>query len=100
VPTLGVKLRPFVLVVDKAFSYRAKAQQKPTATKGMNNTANELTILLVDDEEMVRLAMSTALSHAGFIVLESAQASDAIELYGRQAERIDLVVLDLVMPEM
>jgi CheY-like chemotaxis protein len=44
--------------------------------------------------------MSTALSHAGFIVLESAQASDAIELYGRQAERIDLVVLDLVMPEM
>ncbi|MFT7692962.1 MAG: response regulator RpfG family c-di-GMP phosphodiesterase, partial [Candidatus Latescibacterota bacterium] len=45
--------------------FRAKAQQKPTATKGMNNTANELTVLLVDDEEMVRLAMSTALSHAG-----------------------------------
>jgi CheY-like chemotaxis protein len=66
----------------------------------MNNTANELTLLLVDDEEMVRLAMSTALSHAGFIVLESAQASDAIDLYGRHAERIDLVVLDLVMPEM
>jgi CheY-like chemotaxis protein len=87
-------------VAEKAFSYRAKVQQKPPAAKRMNNTTNELTVLLVDDEEMVRLAMSTALSHAGFIVLESAQANDALDLYERHAGRIDLIVLDLVMPEM
>ena len=68
--------------------------------KRMNNTNNEFTVLLVDYEEMVRLAMSTALSHAGFIVLESAQASDALDLYTRHAGRINLVVLDLVLPEM
>ena len=68
--------------------------------KRMNNTNNEFTVLLVDDEEMVRLAMSTALSHAGFIVLESAQASDALDLYTRHAGSINLVVLDLVLPEM
>ncbi len=66
----------------------------------MKNPSTDTTILLVDDEEMVRLAMSTALISAGFIVLESAEANEALDLYERHAERIDLVVLDLVLPEM
>ena len=57
------------------------------------------TVLIVDDEEMVRMAMSTALSHAGYIVLDVASGIEALDLYRRHSERINVIVLDLVLPE-
>src|SRR3954468_19762257 len=56
------------------------------------------TILLVEDEELVRVAARRALLHSGFQVLEATNGVHALKVYG--VARVDLVITDLVMPEM
>jgi PAS domain S-box-containing protein len=56
------------------------------------------TVLLVEDEELVRVAARRALLRSGFKVLEANNGVHALKIYG--VARIDLVITDLVMPEM
>jgi CheY-like chemotaxis protein len=56
------------------------------------------TVLLVEDEDAVRMAERKALVRAGFRVLEAANGVHALNVYA--TSRIDLVVTDLIMPEM
>jgi signal transduction histidine kinase/ActR/RegA family two-component response regulator len=56
------------------------------------------TILLVDDTEIVRRLSKDVLSRAGYRVLEAAGADEALQVAGRQAAPIDLVLTDVVMP--
>ncbi len=55
------------------------------------------TVLVVDDEEDVRIFFSTALEHAGFNVVSAADGFEALEQVKRQPP--DLVSLDLIMPK-
>ncbi len=70
-----------------------------TAVKVIPRGGSE-TILLVDDEELIRDLGSRILSKAGYHVLTANNGRDALELYRVQRERIALVILDLIMPEM
>ena len=56
------------------------------------------TILLVEDEPFVREATSGILRHAGFEVLPAENARQALQVYKDCAERIDLVMTDVMMP--
>ncbi len=56
------------------------------------------TVLLVDDEALVRNVERNAMQRAGLTVLEAQDGEQAIEVFRQNRERIDLVVLDLVMP--
>jgi two-component system, cell cycle sensor histidine kinase and response regulator CckA len=58
------------------------------------------TILLVEDEDPVRAVNSRALSARGYTVLEAASGVEALDLFKAQDGAIDLVVSDVVMPEM
>ena len=58
------------------------------------------TILIVDDEKLVRDVWNLFLSKQGYRVLLSETCEEAIKLFNRQHEDIDLVILDLNMPEM
>ncbi len=58
------------------------------------------TILLVEDEEAVRTFASRALQSRGYNVLEADSGVSALELIDEQDPDIDLVVSDVVMPEM
>jgi PAS domain S-box-containing protein len=58
------------------------------------------TVLVVDDEAVVRRVGVTVLRQYGYEVLEAADGAAAVELYAREGHRIDLVVLDLTMPVM
>jgi DNA-binding NtrC family response regulator len=58
------------------------------------------TILLVEDEESVRLVITTVLRRQGYDVLEAATPRQATELFEQHAARIDLLLTDIVMPEM
>ena len=58
------------------------------------------TILLVDDEAFVRDLGQRILSNAGYTVLTAANGIEALDLFTRKEKQIDLVVLDLIMPEM
>jgi two-component system cell cycle sensor histidine kinase/response regulator CckA len=58
------------------------------------------TILLVEDEEMVRDLVRIALQAKGYTILEAGEGGEALSLAGQHQGTIDLLVTDLVMPEM
>jgi len=58
------------------------------------------TILLVDDEELVLDAARAMLEHLGYTVLVAEGGEEAWALYQENKERIDLVILDMIMPGM
>jgi CheY-like chemotaxis protein len=59
-----------------------------------------ITILIVDDEEMIRSLGRAVLESAGYRVLEASDGEDAVELFRVAHADIDLVILDLTMPRM
>jgi PAS domain S-box-containing protein len=56
------------------------------------------TILIAEDEEMLRNLAATILRRAGYTVLLAANGEEAIEIFSQDCEAIDLVILDLIMP--
>ena len=58
------------------------------------------TVLLVDDEEMIRDLGSRVLTKAGYKVVTASNGKDALNVYEAHSAEIALVVLDLIMPEM
>ena len=58
------------------------------------------TILLVEDEDPVRLFSTRALRNKGYEVIEAESAERALEILHDTAQRVDLVITDVVMPKM
>ena len=57
------------------------------------------TILIVDDEELVLNASAKMLKKLGYSVVEAASGRKAIESYKENKDQVDLVILDMIMPE-
>ncbi len=57
------------------------------------------TILFVDDEAMILATGEELLKELGYTVLIANGGKQALELYAEQINKIDLVILDLVMPD-
>jgi two-component system cell cycle sensor histidine kinase/response regulator CckA len=58
------------------------------------------TILLVEDEDAVRAFASRALTSRGYTVVEASTGEQALEIVEERKEGFDLVLSDVVMPEM
>ena len=58
------------------------------------------TVLLADDNDMVRSLGVTILGHNGYRVLPAQDGQEAVEVFGREAGKIDLVILDMTMPRL
>ncbi|NOQ21784.1 MAG: PhnD/SsuA/transferrin family substrate-binding protein [Candidatus Aegiribacteria sp.] len=58
------------------------------------------TILLVEDDKMVRKLSKTILERMGYTVLNASMPSEAIRLAGEYAGEIHLLITDVIMPEM
>jgi two-component system cell cycle sensor histidine kinase/response regulator CckA len=58
------------------------------------------TILLVDDEEIVLDASVNMLKKLGYTVLKAKGGREAVEMYQENIERINMVLLDIIMPDM
>jgi CheY-like chemotaxis protein len=57
------------------------------------------TVLLVDDEELIRDLGCKVLRKAGYKVIKASNGKEALEAYEAQRHEIALVILDLIMPE-
>ena len=58
------------------------------------------TILVVEDQEAVRTLVREELEQRGYTVLEASGPREALKLLDDRAEQIDLLLTDVVMPEM
>ncbi len=74
---------------------KADAPRKPAA-----DMTGQGTILLVEDEDPVRAVNARALAARGYTVLEAASGVEALEIIQERGAPVDLVVSDVVMPEM
>jgi len=75
-------------------------ESKPEAPDKIADLTGQGTVLLVEDEDAVRSFASRALATRGYKVLEAASGVEALEVMDRENGQIDLVVSDVVMPEM
>jgi two-component system cell cycle sensor histidine kinase/response regulator CckA len=57
-----------------------------------------VTVLVVDDTSLTRRIATRILSEEGYRVLEADGADEALEVLGEARGRVDLVLLDVVMP--
>ncbi len=58
------------------------------------------TIMLVEDDAAVRMFSARALRNKGYRVLEASSGAAALERIRNATERVDLVITDVVMPQM
>jgi len=71
------------------------ADQSPAVPRGRGET-----VLVVEDDLRILDLVETALTHLGYLVLSAATPGDALRLAQQFGSRIDLLVSDIVMPEM
>ncbi len=77
-----------------------ETSQKADTPKVAADYTGQGVVLLVEDEDSVRSIGARALSSRGFTVLEAATGMEALEVVERVDGKIDLIVSDVVMPEM
>ncbi|BAQ17133.1 cell cycle histidine kinase CckA [Methyloceanibacter caenitepidi] len=75
----------------------AKLERKPEKPKDLTGRG---TLLLVEDEDAVRSFAARALGTRGYEVLEASTGAEALEVFEEHEGKVDLVVSDVVMPEM
>ncbi|MFZ5894541.1 MAG: response regulator [Myxococcota bacterium] len=94
VPGRGSRFCVYLPFLDEErVRFSSTEERAPPATR---RPASATSVLLVDDEQIVRRSMARLLRQAGFDVTEAADGAEAVARYSRK--RFDLVVLDLDMP--
>jgi CheY-like chemotaxis protein len=81
----------FTIYLPAIQNSTARSRQKPTV---------KATVLVVDDEEIVRKVAKSALESYGYEVLLAANGKEALEVFRKKGRSIALVILDLTMPIM
>ena len=76
------------------------AEPEPEAAQKGADLTGRGTLLLVEDEEAVRAFAARALASRGYQVLEAGSGVEALEVMEEHGGEVDLVLSDVVMPEM
>jgi CheY-like chemotaxis protein len=87
----------FEILLPRALTVKAEAQQAPT---GISIRRGSETILLVEDEKDVRDLIEEGLAHHGYRILVADNGLKALEIYENEANTIDLLLTDVVLPKM
>ncbi len=58
------------------------------------------TVILVDDEDMIIEVGQGIIENLGYKVLTAKSGKEAIEIYEKTQDKIDMVIVDMIMPEM
>ena len=63
-----------------------------------SNLENRITILVVDDEKLIRETAKRMLVRYGYTVMQAGSSQEAVAVYKKHVQSIDLIILDLIMP--
>jgi PAS domain S-box-containing protein len=92
-PSVGTIFKIYFPAVEEIQKEKYLEKKEPPRGQGE-------TILLVDDEANILEMASRLFDNANYKVITASNAKDAIELYGKHRDKIRLVLLDMIMPEM
>jgi two-component system cell cycle sensor histidine kinase/response regulator CckA len=85
---------------EAAASAAAPAPQMIAAEDGKGDLTGAGTVLLVEDEDAVRMFGARALRNKGYQVLEADNGESALDVINGTEDTIDLIISDVVMPGM
>jgi PAS domain S-box-containing protein len=91
-PGLGTTFKIYLPAYQTDSTTLASSQSQPVSRGGHE------TILLVEDNELVRSLSQRALQDKGYLILESRSGDEALSLVGQYQGQIDLLLTDVVMP--
>jgi PAS domain S-box-containing protein len=94
VPGRGTTFRVFLPSTDQVAPPAEIAPPLPSVLGGQE------TLLIAEDEPMVRQVVETMLAQAGYTVLAACDGLEAVELFRKHADQVALVLLDVVMPNL
>jgi PAS domain S-box-containing protein len=92
-PGAGTTFKIYLPVIEKE-TEKAKKEEHITLSGGTE------TILLAEDEESVRRLMKEVLEEDGYKVIEAADGEEAVNKFMENKDRIDILLLDIIMPKM
>ncbi len=78
---------------------RKQTDKEKDSLQAKNKMGNE-TILVVEDEFMVRELVCDSLRTNGYTILEASNGNEAIEIFSKNSQKIDLILTDVIMPTM
>ena len=92
--------RPELEAHPEAVAANGAAREAPAEAKPRADLTGQGTILLVEDEEGLRSLNARGLRSRGYSVIEASNGIEAMEALEQKNGAVDLVVSDVVMPEM
>jgi two-component system cell cycle sensor histidine kinase/response regulator CckA len=93
----------FRIYLPRCETQAAQAEEtaeKPAKREAAKDLTGSATVLLVEDEDTVRSFASRALTTRGYKVLAASHGGEALEVMNEHGGEVDLVISDVVMPEM
>ena len=93
-PGAGTTFKIYLPRVDEAATSVEPSRREPTSLRGTE------TILVVEDDRMIRVAVSRVLRGSGYQVLEAATGREALDIASTHEDTIHLLLTDVVMPRM
>lgn len=94
VPGEGTNVTIYLPVLEEKESVPDEADSRPLGP------ARQETVLLVEDHDPTRQAVHDTLEILGYEVLVAQSGREALELFGEHEASVDLVLSDMIMPEM
>ncbi|MFT7402078.1 MAG: two-component system cell cycle sensor histidine kinase/response regulator CckA, partial [Hydrogenophaga sp.] len=94
-PNNGTRFRIYLAAGTSATTTSASDLPEPAVPRGQGQL-----ILVVDDEDAIRLVVCHMLEAHGYHVLVAANGAEAVALFAQNIDRVDLVLTDMMMPVM
>ncbi len=91
-PGKGSVFHIYLPATDKAVCDENPAEKTPTVGSGG--------VLLVDDERMVAEVAEEMIQNLGYQVISAGSGKEAVQIFEKRRDAIDLVILDMIMPDM
>jgi two-component system cell cycle sensor histidine kinase/response regulator CckA len=91
----------FYLADEALYDAKNTGRNKCCSYKNQNsNQVPSLTVLVIDDEEIVIVTVTKMLERLGYAVLAAKSGREVVDLLHRNKNKIDMVIMDMVMPDM
>ncbi len=90
----------FKLIIPNIKNIKMTSVIENTKIDTTNNIITTGKILLVDDEEIIRIIGKKILTHMGYNVIIAKNGKEAVDIYKKQYSEIDVVIMDMLMPKL